>query len=70
MNKLCDRKEWFYNNWLKDNKKIQDKLFRYVDINEIKKNKIECDDLYKKRGYKFMNYDEIMQKCKDILNLE
>ena len=70
VDKLYDRKEWFYNSWLKDNKNIQDKIFRYVDINEINKNKIECNDLYKKRGYQFMNYDEIMQECKDILKLD
>ena len=70
IDKLCDRKEWFYKNWLQDNKNIQDKLFRYVDINEMKKNKVECDTLYKKKGYQFMNYDDIMQKCKDILKLD
>jgi adenylate kinase family enzyme len=70
VNKLSDRKEVFYNNWLKDNKKIQDKIFGYVDINERKKNKIECDNLYKKRGYQFMNYEKIFQECKDILKLD
>ena len=68
INKLNSRKEMFYDNWIKDNKKTQEKLFRFVDLNEIKKNKKECDELYKTKGYRFMDYKKILKKCKTILD--
>ncbi len=68
VNKLNSRKETFYDNWIRDNKKTQEKLFRFVDLGEMKKNKTECDNLYKKKGYQFMDYDKILQKCKTILD--
>ena len=60
--KLYDRKEWFINTYLENKKSekiIQDKILRYVNIMSWKEQMKQCNRLYKKRKYKFMNRDSI-----------
>jgi N-acetylglutamate synthase-like GNAT family acetyltransferase len=66
--KLNGRMEWFWSEYEKDNKKTQDKLFRYVDIDGRKKNIKECIKLYESRNYKFLDRDIILEKCKKLIN--
>jgi hypothetical protein len=67
ISKLCDRKEEFFNSYLNSTNKIQEKLFRYVNINEWKENTIKCNELYKQRQYIFISFDDIYQKVTDLL---
>ena len=68
LEKLEKRKEWFFDEWKKNPEKIQEKIFRFVDLNKWKENNEKCDELYKKRDYKFMNQDDIFNKVCDILD--
>ena len=47
VSKLYDRKELFFKEWLKDNNKIQKKLFRFVDLEKWKSNNIVCNTIHK-----------------------
>lgn len=60
IDKLYTRKEYFFSEWLKDPEEIQQKLFRFVDLNKWVENNKKCDELYLKRGYKFMSSDDIL----------
>ena len=67
ISKLNDRKELFFTDWLKDNNKIQKKLFRFVDLEKWKSNNIVCNTIHKKHKYKSMNKNNIYKKvCKLI----
>ena len=67
VSKLYDRKELFFTDWLKDNNKIQKKLFRFVDLEKWKSNNIVCNTIHKKHKYKSMNRNNIYKKvCKLI----
>jgi adenylate kinase family enzyme len=67
INKLQSRKEWFFGEWTKSPKTIQNKLFRFVDLNKWKENNNKCDKLYLNRKYKFMDSNKIFTKvCKII----
>ena len=57
--KLNKRKEEFFTEWLKNPDKIQDKLFRFVNLNEWKINNNKCDELYHARNYEFLTSEEI-----------
>ena len=60
VNKLYNRKDWFINTYLKSNEKfIQDKILRFINISSWKKEMKECKKLYKSRKYKFKNREEI-----------
>ena len=69
VDKLYDRKKWFIDTFLenkKNEKFIQEKILRFVDISTWRKQMKECNKLYKKRNYKFISrediYDEIISK--------
>jgi len=67
IDKLVNRKEWFFDQYLKNPDFIQNKLFRFVDLNAWVTNNEKCDELYIKRDYKFLDYDSIYKNvCKII----
>ena len=49
VSKLNDRKELFFDLWLKNNNEIQKKLFRYVDLVKWKSNNIICNTIHNKK---------------------
>ena len=62
VDKLYERKDWFIKTFLenkKNEKFIQEKILRFVDILSWRKQMNECNKLYRKRGYKFMNREDI-----------
>ena len=68
VDKLFKRKDEFINTFLenkKNEKLIQEKILRYVNIIAWRKQMNECNKLYKKRDYKFMNREQIYN---DILS--
>ena len=68
VSKLNDRKEIFFDLWLKNNNEIQKKLFRYVDLVKWKSNNIICNTIHKKKKYKSMNRDDIYKKVCDLID--
>ncbi len=68
LDKLDKRKELFFEQWLENPDKIQEKIFRFVDINKWKDNNTKCDDIYRSRGYEFLNAEEIFDAVCEILN--
>ena len=67
IDKLNTRKEYFFDEWLKNPDEIQDKLFRFVDLNKWKENNSMCDKLYKSRKYEFLSSEEIFSRILGIL---
>lgn len=67
VDKMHDRKEQLFNNYLKNPKETQDKLIRFVNIDEWKENTKECDELYKKREYKLTTFNEIYDEVKALI---
>jgi ABC-type oligopeptide transport system ATPase subunit len=65
--KLNDRKEMFFDMWLKDNDKTQDKLFRYVSINKWKSNNAACREIHREHGYEFMSGKDIFEKVSELV---
>ena len=65
--KLEDRKEVFFNDWLVNPEKTQQKIFRFVDLDKWKNNNIKCDNIYIKRNYEFLNSEKIFNKIGKIL---
>jgi adenylate kinase family enzyme len=51
VSKLNDRKEMFFEVWLKNNNEMQKKLFRYVDLDKWKTNNIACNAIHKEHNY-------------------
>ena len=68
LDKLDKRKEWFFENWLKNPESIQEKIFRFVDLNKWKENNEKCDRLYGSRGYVSMTSNEIFEYIDKILD--
>ena len=68
VSKLNDRKEIFFDAWLKDNNEIQKKLFRYVDLVKWKSNNIICNTIHTEHNYKLMNRDDIYKKVCDLID--
>jgi hypothetical protein len=66
--KLNERKDWFFEKWLEKPENIQEKLFRYVDLNKWKDNNIKCDKLYLERGYNFMTQEDIFDRVSKLIN--
>lgn len=65
--KLSDRREWFFDQYLKNPDFIQNKLFRFVDLNAWIVNNEKCDKLYISRKYEFLDYDSLYKNvCKKI----
>lgn len=65
--KLSDRKEYFFKEWEKDSQKVQEKLIRYIDLSSWQKNDKHCRSHYKNRGYVMMSYEHIFNKICDII---
>ena len=66
--KLNKRKEYFFTEWLKNPDIIQDKLFRFVNLNEWKINNNKCDELYLSRNYKFLTSEEIYDNVSKLIS--
>ncbi len=64
---IYSRKDDFFELWLQDEKNIQDKLFRYVDINKWKKNNLFCKKIHKSNGYEFMSSNDIYKKILELI---
>ena len=67
IDKLNTRKEYFFDEWMKNPDEIQDKLFRFVDLNKWKENNSKCDELYASRKYEFLSSEEIFSSISKIL---
>lgn len=70
IDKLTERREMLFGEYLRDPKKIQDKLNRFVNITDWQNNNIECNQLYLSRNYKLLSYGEIFDEIKGMLNME
>ena len=68
VSRLNDRKEIFFDAWLKDNNEIQKKLFRYVNLVKWKSNNIVCISIHKKHKYKLMNRNNIYKKVCNLID--
>jgi len=68
VSKLNDRKEIFFNNWLKDNNSIQEKIFRFVNLTKWKSNNIACNAIHEEHNYKLMDKDKIYNKVCDLID--
>ena len=71
VDKLYERKEWFINTFLenkKNEKFIREKILRFVDISSWRKQMNKCNNLYRKRGYKFMSREDIYNDILKKLN--
>lgn len=66
--KLNDRKELFFELFLKNPKEIGDKINRYVNIYLWKNEMKICRNIYKKRKYKFGTPQKIVQHIAKLLN--
>ena len=66
--KLMERKEWFFDSWLKNPNEIQKKLLRVINLSEWKENNKKCKDIHKKYNYIFMDQQNILEKIKKILH--
>lgn len=53
---------------MKDPDKIQAKLFPFVDLNDWKVNTQKCNELYKGRGYIFLEYDDVYREVDKLLS--
>lgn len=67
IDKLNTRKEYFFDEWLKNPDEIQDKLFRFVNLNKWKENNSKCDELYDSRKYEFLPSEEIFSRILRLL---
>jgi adenylate kinase family enzyme len=68
VSKLNDRKEMFFEAWLKNNDDIQKKLFRYVDLLKWKTNNIACNTIHKKHNYKIMDKNDIYHTVCNLID--
>lgn len=68
VSKLNDRKEIFFDNWLKDNNGIQEKLFRYVNLTKWKSNNIACYTIHEKHKYKLLDKNEIYNEVCNLID--
>jgi hypothetical protein len=68
ISKLENRKEWFFEEWNKNPNSIQNKLFRFVDLNKWKENNVKCDELFISKNYIFMDSEDIFNEVCEILD--
>jgi hypothetical protein len=68
IDKLQNRKEWFFEEWNKNPETIQNKLFRFVDLNKWKENNEKCDKLFVSKNYIFMDSEEIFNEVCELLD--
>lgn len=66
--KLNKRREYFFTEWLKNPDIIQDKIFRYVNLNKWKINNKKCDELYLSRNYEFLTSEEIYDNVSKLIS--
>ena len=66
--KLNDRKEMFFNYWLKNNSTIQKILYRFIDLSKWKANNIACIEIHKEYNYKFMDSNDIFETINNLLH--
>ena len=67
IDKLSNRREMLFENWLKNSKKTQDKINRYVNLSQWKDNNIHCRKIHIKYGYKLMDQESIAKEVSKIL---
>lgn len=65
ISKLNDRKELLFDNWLKNNDEIQNKLFRYINLIKWKSNNILYNE---KQKYKLMDKNNIYKDICDLID--
>jgi len=70
IDKLYSRKEWFFEQWQKNPDEVQDKLIRFINLNEWKDNTIECNNLYRSRNYYILNFNEIYARILELINVK
>ena len=68
IDKLQNRKEWFFEEWNKNPETIQNKLFRFVDLTKWKENNEKCDKLFVSKNYIFMDSEEIFNEVCELLD--
>jgi adenylate kinase family enzyme len=68
IDKLQNRKEWFFEEWNKNPETIQNKLFRFVDLNKWNENNEKCDKLFVSKNYIFMDSEEIFNEVCELLD--
>jgi adenylate kinase family enzyme len=68
VSKLNDRKEIFFDAWLKDNNEIQKKLFRFVDLVKWKSNNITCNTIHAEHNYNLMDINDIYNEICDLID--
>jgi adenylate kinase family enzyme len=68
VSKLNDRKDIFFNNWLKDNNGIQEKLFRYINLTKWKSNNIACNTIHEKHKYKLLDRNDIYNEVCNLID--
>ena len=68
VDKLYERKEQLFKNYIVQPKETQEKLIRYINIDEWRDDIKKCDKLYKTREHKFDSFDNIYNDIIAILN--
>lgn len=65
--KLYNNRDEFFDLWQKDPSNAQEKLIRYINLDDWKDNNVECQKIYIKKNYESLSYEEIFEKIKEIL---
>jgi adenylate kinase family enzyme len=65
--KLEDRRNELFTMWENDSKNTQDKLFRYLNLDEWQKNNEECRKHYEQRGYELLSYANVFTRIHSLL---
>lgn len=68
LKKLNKRREYVFTKWLKNPGIIQDKLFRFVNLNIWNINNNKCDELYLSRNYEFLTSEEIYDNVSKLIS--
>jgi len=68
IDKLSERKEYFFEEWKKNPDKTIKKLIRFININQWLDNNKLCRDFHTKYGYIFKSSKDIINEVEAILN--
>jgi hypothetical protein len=68
ISKLENRKKMLFEQWCKNKKEIQKKLYRFVDLSKWEKNNKHCYKLHKKMKYIFLDQSSIIKRIEKMLN--
>jgi len=68
VSRLYERKDIYFNSWLKDNEKMQKKFFRFVNLNKWKSNNFACNDIHIKHGYKLTKRNDIFNQISELID--